>query len=123
MKESLFKVFYHYNNIPKILRKPMTNWFMGHHNAVAKIFNEAIDGVNKEWRKTGEPFSFGEYLEDVNPAYVKYIQNAIQPIIDDAINQKSMVFKFKIDEYGDIVGYIPFINNSKLFISLKLREL
>ena len=122
MKEQLFKVYYHYENIPKFLRKSMCAWFMNHRNKVAKIFNENIDGVRSEWKLSGEPFSYGEFLEDVNPAYIKLVQNTIQPLIDDSINRKTMIFKFKIDEYGDIVGYIPFINNSKLYVSFEPVE-
>lgn len=122
MKEQLFKVYYHYENIPKFLRKSMRTWFINHRSEVVEIFNENIDGVNSEWELSGEPFSYGEFLEDVNPAYIKLVQNTIQPLIDDSINRKTTIFKFKIDEYGDIVGYIPFINNSKLYVSFKPVE-
>ena len=122
MKKQLFKAYYHYENIPKILRKSMRNWFMSHRSMVFEIFNENIDGVNSEWELSGEPFSFGEFIEDINPAYVKFMQSTIQPLIDDSINRKMMIFKFKIDEYGDLVGYIPFIKNSKLYITLEQVE-
>lgn len=119
MEEQLYEVVYNYENVPKILQKIMSNWFMNHRSAAVKIYNKSIDRVNSEWDLSGEPYSFGDFLEDVNPAYIKTIQNTIQPLIDDSVNQKSIIFKFKIDEYGDIVGYIPFINNSKLYITLK----
>ena len=122
MKEQLFKVYYHYENIPKFLRKSMRNWFMNHRSEVVKIFNESIDGVNSEWNLSGEPYSYGEFLEDINPAYIKLIQNKIQPLVDGYINRKMTIFKFKIDEYGDIVGYIPFIKNSKMYVSFKQVE-
>ena len=122
MKEQLFKVYYHYENIPKFLRKSIRTWFISHRSEVVKIFNENIDGVNSEWKLSGEPYSYGEFLEDVNPAYIKLVQNTIQPLIDDSINRKTTIFKFKIDEHGDIVGYIPFINNSKLYVSFKPVE-
>lgn len=122
MKEQLFKCYYHYENIPKFLRKSMRNWFMSHRSEVVKIYNESIDGVNSEWELSGEPYSYGEFLEDVNPAYIKLMQNTMQPLIDGYVNQKMTIFKFKIDEYGDIVGYIPFINNSKMYISLEPVE-
>lgn len=122
MKEQLFRVYYHYENIPEFLRKSMRTWFMNHRNEVVKIFKENIDGVNSEWELTGEPYSYGEFVEDVNPDYIKLVQNTIQPLINDSINRETMIFKFKIDEYGDIVGYIPFINNSKLYVSFKPVE-
>ena len=122
MKEQLFGIYYHYENIPEFLRKSMRTWFMNHRNEVVKIFKENIDGVNSEWELTGEPYSYGEFVEDVNPDYIKLVQNTIQPLINDSINRETMIFKFKIDEYGDIVGYIPFINNSKLYISFEPVE-
>lgn len=121
MKE-LFKVYYHYENIPAFLRKSMRSWFMCHRNEVVRIFNENIDEINSEWKLSGEPYSYGEFLEDVNPEYVKLVQDKIQPLIDGSINQKHEIFKFKIDEYGDIVCYIPYITNSKLYISFKPVE-
>ena len=105
------------------LRKSMRNWFMNHRSEVVKIFNESIDDINSEWNLSGEPYSYGEFLEDINPAYIKLIQNKIQPLVDGYINRKMTIFKFKIDEYGDIVGYIPFINNSKMYVSFKQEEL
>ena len=122
MKEQLFKVYYHYEKIPIFLRKSMRNWFMNHRSEVVKIFNENINGINSEWNLSGEPYSYGEFLEDINPAYIKLIQNKIQPLVDGYINRKMTIFKFKIDEYGDIVGYIPFINNSKMYVSFKKVE-
>lgn len=119
MKEQLFKVYYHYENIPAILRGSMSTWFIYHRNEAVKIFNENIDGVNAEWKLSGEPYAYGEFLEDVNPAYIKLIQDKIQPLIDESVNQKHEIFKFKIDEYGDIIGCVPFIEDSKLYISFK----
>ena len=50
MKEQLFKVYYHYENIPTILRESMRVGFIYHRNEVVKIYNESIDGVNAEWK-------------------------------------------------------------------------
>ena len=121
-EQLLFTVCYHYENIPDLLKKTMSTWFMNHRTEVVKIFNENIDEVNSEWKLSGEPYSYGEFLEDVNPAYVKLIQDKIQPLIDDSINRKSPIFKFRIDEYGDIIGCIPFIEGSKLYVELKPVE-
>lgn len=120
-QESYYTVEYHYENIPSFLHKIMREWFMKNRNDVADIYNKHIDSVNKEWNLTGEPSSFGDYIEDINPKYVKLIQNRIQPRID-LMNNKFTLFKYKIDEYGDIIAYIPFIKNSKLWITLKEIE-
>lgn len=122
MKQTLYcTVEYHYENIPSFLHKTMREWFMKNRSDVVAIYNKYIDSVNKEWDLTGEPCSFGDYIEDINPKYVKLIQNRIQPQID-LINNRFMFFKYKIDEYGDIIAYIPFIKNSKLWITLKEIE-
>lgn len=122
MNETLyFTVNYHYENIPLFLRKSMCEWFMKNRNEVVAIFNKYIDSVNKEWKLTGEAYAFSDYIEDINPEYVKLIQNRIQPRID-LLNTKFTFFKYKIDEYGDIAAYIPFIKKSKLWVTLKTIE-
>lgn len=120
--DTLYTVQYHYNNIPKILRIPMRKWFMKHHSEVVKIFNECIVGVNSVWDLTGEPASLGDFIEDINPKYVKLIQNTIQPAIDKSINRKAKIFKYSIDQYGDIIGKVSFLQKSKLFVSFKQVE-
>ena len=83
MEETFYcKVFYHYENIPKILQRIMREWFMKNRHGVVLIYNKHIDAVNK----------------------------------------KFVLFKYKIDEYGDLVAYIPAIKRSKLWISLKEIE-
>ena len=122
MNETLYcTVNYHYENIPRFLRKSMREWFMKNRSEVVAIFNKYIDSVNKEWKLTGEPCAFGDYIEDINPEYAKLIQNRIQPRID-LLNNKFAFFKYKIDEYGDIIAYIPFVKKSKLWITLNMIE-
>ena len=118
MKEMLCKVYYNYEHIPRFMRNRMCDWFIKNRHSVVKVFNNHIQDINKKWELTGKPYAFGDFLEDINPEYVKEIQKTIQPFIDD-INKKFICFKFKIDRYGDIVGYIPFIKNSKLWIELE----
>lgn len=121
-EELYYRVVYHYENIPKYLYRPMRKWFMKNRSEVVHVYNELIDSVNKEWKSTGELWSFDDFIEDINPEYGKLIQARIQPSVD-SINRRFWVFKFKIDRYGDIIGYIPFIKNSKLSITLKEIEL
>jgi hypothetical protein len=52
----------------------MSDWFIKNRHSVVKVFNNHIEEVNKKWELTGEPYSFGDYLEDINPEYVKEIQ-------------------------------------------------
>lgn len=122
MNEELYcTVNYNYENVPKFLRKPMRKWFMKNRHEVVDIFNRYIDSVNKEWDLTGKPAAFGDYPEDINPEYVKLIHDRIQPRID-LINNKFIVFKYKIGEYGNIIACVPFIKDSKLWITLNMIE-
>ena len=115
-EEKYFKVFYHFEKVPRFMQKYMREEFMKHRSEVVRIFQEHIDGVNDEWTLTGKEFAFGEYIEDINLVY-----DRIQPFIDVA-NKLFPYCKYKIDEYCDIVGYLPFIRKSKLWISLKEIE-
>ncbi|WP_290235355.1 MULTISPECIES: hypothetical protein [Bacteroides] len=120
-EEKYFKVFYHFEKVPRFMQKYMREEFMKHRSEVVRIFQEHIDGVNDEWTLTGKEFAFGEYIEDINPEYSKLVYDRIQPFIDVA-NKLFPYCKYKIDEYCDIVGYLPFIRKSKLWISLKEIE-
>lgn len=120
-EEKYFKVFYHFEKVPRFMQKYMREEFMKHRSEVVRIFQEHIDGVNDEWTITGKEFAFGEYIEDINPEYSKLVYDRIQPFIDVA-NKLFPYCKYKIDEYCDIVGYLPFIRKSKLWISLKEIE-
>ena len=120
-EEKYFKVFYHFEKVPRFMQKYMREEFMKHRSEVVRIFQEHIDGVNDEWTLTGKEFAFGEYIEDINPEYSKLVYDRIQPFIDVA-NKLFPYCKYKIDEYCDIVAYLPFIRKSKLWISLKEIE-
>lgn len=115
------KVHYHFENVPKFMRGFMSNEFMKNRGKVVDIFNTLIDSVNAEWNSTGKPCAFGEFAEDINPEYVKFIQDKIQPFID-VLNKQLKYCRYRIDEVGDIIGFIPFIKKSKLWITLKFVE-
>lgn len=116
-----FKVFYHFERVPRFMRDRMKKEYMKNRSEVVEIFNEHIDRVNEEWKSTGKPAAFGEYIEDINPEYSKFIFDRIQPYINVA-NELFPYCKYKIDKFGDIVGYIPFIKKSKIWITLKEIE-
>lgn len=111
-ERKIYRVVYNYKNVPKILRKPMQKWFMKNREKFVTIFNNNIDVVNKNWKQM---HGSGKYMD---PKYVKYVKNSIQPKIDVLINRKSALFKCKIDDDGDMIAHIPFIKNSKLWITL-----
>lgn len=111
------KVEYVYENVPSILRNIMANAYMRDRDKITAIFNERIDEVNSEWDLIGKPAAFGEYIEDMNPEYIQFVNERVQPYIDQA-NKSFKLCKFKLDEYCDIVGYIPEIEGSKLSIRI-----
>lgn len=119
--EKYYNVIFNYENVPKFMQKSMRKWFMNNRSKVVHIFNEHIDDINKLWESTGEPYSFGDFIEDINPKYVNYIRKRLAPYLK-VINKRFKVFKFRINDVGDIVGYIPLIKKSNLFITLKEFE-
>lgn len=115
------KVYFHFKNVPIYARKRAEKEFMKNRGEVVKIFNALITEVNNEWDQTGEPTMFGDYIEDINPKYAKLIQDRIQPYVD-MVNEFFPYCKYRIDEYGDIIGFIPKYKNSKISITLKVLE-
>lgn len=119
--ELLFEVTYHFENVPKFMQKIMQRKFMKHRNEVVDVFNDHIDEVNKKWDSIGKPAAFGEYEEDINPEYVDHIRRYIQPEID-VLNKRFLICKYCIDNIGNIVGYLPWIKNSKIYFTMKKIE-
>lgn len=119
--ELLFTVTYHFENVPRFMQKIMQMEFMKHRNEIVDVFNDCIDEVNEKWSLTGKPAAFGDYEEDINPEYVSYIRRHIQPKID-TLNKRFPICKYRIDEIGNIVGYLPWIKNSKIYFTMKEVE-
>ncbi len=114
--EDLYKAEFKFENIRGIFQPLIENLFMEHRSRAVELFNANIDRVNSDWEKTGKPFAYGEYFEDVNPEYVKAIKDAIQPIFDRELNPKLLV-RYEIDEYGDIIGRVG--HTGKITLTLK----
>ena len=112
------EVKYIYENVPSFLRGIMANAYMRDRDMITDIFNEHILEVNSEWDLTGKSAAFGDFIEDMNPEYVQFVNDRIQPYIDQA-NKRFKLCKFKLDEHCDIVGYLPHIEGSKLSIELR----
>ncbi len=111
-----FKVKYHYENVPKILRTKIPKIYFKGRNEVAHIFNDVICEVNDLWDKTGKPAAFGDCIEDINPEYTKFVNDAINPIIARKVNRKRWFLKFRLGEYSDVEAYIPFIKGSRIWV-------
>lgn len=116
-----YEVEFHYENIPRWLSKLVIDKFVQHRSEVVGIFNERINEANVSWKATEKPFAFGGYIEDINPEYVDHVKKRIQPAIN-AVNKRFYLCRYKLDQYGDIIGYVPFIPNSKVWITLKPLE-
>lgn len=116
--EKYYRVIFNYKNVPKFIQKPMSKWFMDNRSEAIRVYNEHINDINEFWKSTGEPYSFGDFIEDINPRYVNCIRKKLAPHLK-IINKRFKVFKFRIDDIGDIVGYIPLIKKSNLFITLE----
>lgn len=121
MRKILCTVQYHFEHVPRFMRKFVQKEFMKNRNEVVDIFNDHIDEVNKLWDLTGKPAAFSDHVKDINPEYVDHIKNYIQPAID-AVNKKFPICKYRIDDIGNIVGYIPIIRKSKIFFTIKEIE-
>ncbi len=119
--ELLCKVTYHFENIPSFMQKVMETEFMKHRSEVVKVFNNRICEVNRKWDLTGKPAAFGDYAEDINPEYVLFIRKEIQPAID-VLNKHFPICKYCIDDVGDLVGYLPWVRKSKIYITLEKIE-
>lgn len=114
-----YRAEFHCENIPKFLEKKMTDLFVKNRSKAVAIFNRNIGAVNDAWDQVGEPAAFGNYAEDINPNYVQFIIDAIQPSIDE-LNKTLNVFNYyKINEVGDIVGYSPILKDSKIWVTLR----
>lgn len=112
-----FKAEYRYTNIPKFLQEFVARKFMQHRSEIVELFNSKIDEVNTYYKSTGKSFAFGDYEEDINPEYVACIRRYIQPLFDEA-NKRFCICRYSLGEYGEIVGYVPFIRNSKIELFL-----
>ena len=116
-----YKVHFHSEKIPSYMEAIVSKAFMKHRREVCDVFNKYINSVNVEWDLTGKPAALGDYVEDINPEYVELIQKRIQPHIDK-LNKHFLICRYKIDEIGDMTGYVPWIKNSKIWFDLEETE-
>lgn len=120
--DEFYKIVYHYEHVPFQVRKEMRTWYMENRSEAVNIFNALIDSVNDIWDTFGEPATFGDYIEDINPKYSDLIRHVIQPNLD-VLNQSFEKFEYLVGEYGDIIGRIKGKRKSKIYITLKEVEL
>lgn len=114
-----YKARFHTENVPKLLQEGAKKEFMKARNVCASIFNDIIGDVNKKWDRTGKPASFGPYYEDINPEYVEFISEQIQPRFDEVARRLLLRVWIRFDKYGDLVGYIPQFRDSKIWVDFE----
>ena len=117
MAEGYYKVIFHFENIPDFFHNVTKKEFMKNYNVVADLFNELIDQANYCWSLKGIK-ACGDDDELINPEYTKFINDYMQPHLD-ILNNMFSFCKYKLGEYCDITGYLPFIKNSKVWITLE----
>lgn len=118
----MYKMYFHMENVPKLFQEGAKKEFLKARNACAPIFNDMIGDVNKEWDLTGKPASFGSHYEDINPEYVEFISERIQPHFDEAARRLWLRVWITFDKYGDLIGYMPQVRDSKIWVDFKPYE-
>lgn len=113
-----YRVNYHYEGVPKVLQELTANEFMKNRNMAVEIFNEHIDEVNRQWDTLEKQMSFGDYLDDINPEYTRFINESIQPYIDRLNKTLPSFCKYKLGEYANIEGYLPSVPGSRIWITV-----
>lgn len=60
--------------------------------------------------------------EDINPEYVEFISERIQPRFDEAARRLWLRVWITFDKYGDLIGYIPQLRDSKIWVDFEPCE-
>lgn len=117
--KGLYRAKFSYDRVPVLIQRYAAYRFMKLRRLAVEPYNALISKVNGEWDKTGKPYAFGDYVEDINPEYVCFVQDHIQHVIDKDVNRESGLVKVFIDQYGDLCGRIDCIKGSKITLSLE----
>lgn len=118
----IYKMYFHMENVPKLFQEGAKKEFLKARNVCAPIFNDMIGDVNKEWGRTGKPATFGPNYEDINPEYVEFISERIQPRFDEVAQRLWLRVWITFDKYGDLIGYMPQVRDSKIWVDFKPCE-
>lgn len=114
-----YQVIFHYEGIPEALGDLCASIYVTMRNRACEISSEMLGKINEEWDKTGKPAAFGRYAEDVNPEYIQFIRDRMQPVIDKTVNKESGILRIVINDVGDFDGEIIGMKNSKIYVTLK----
>lgn len=132
MAERLVEVNYHFDNIEKYplldldsFKTELGKIYLHYRNVFADIFNSKINDINEAWDETGEPPSFGDYAEDVNPKYVEFIKDRLDDDFkeaNDRIKAEGCMLEFYLDDICDIRARIIGFEDVSIWINIKLME-
>lgn len=87
----------------EIFKESLLKLYLEYRSKICNIFNDKIPSINEEWEKTGKPCSFGDYIEDMNPEYSKFIKDRILPEIQKFNNElNNYPIEYYLDDYCDI---------------------
>lgn len=129
MSEKYYKPNVHIENIEKYktldndtVKDSIKEIFLKFRNTYVDLFNSKIDEINKAWDKIGEPASFGDYIEDINPKYSKIIKETIQPLFDEMNAKLHLPLLFYVTDYGDIEAKLNIIQDITMYMTLEEVE-
>ena len=133
MSEMICNVKFHFDNLDKYylmnndtFKEAVKNLFIHYRHEFCEVFNAKIDEINKAWDETGKPCSFGDYVEDMNPEYSKFIKDRLDNDFDKLnkdLNKNHCLIEFYLDEYCDICAKLRRFPDVKIWITLEnIRE-
>lgn len=114
----VYKAYFHFENVPEWIQSTVRDMYWKARNICTPIFNDRIDEINRQFEQTGEPFAFGPYLEDMNPKYGKLMSETLEPEFDRVLTRNGSLIRIRL-EYGDMIGYIPALKESKIWVDFK----
>lgn len=91
----------------KMFENQLGDLFMEHRNEVANEFNKHIERINNLWDKLGIEIKPTEYCEDIDPRYTSFINEHLQPYIDELnikLKKEGSIWEYYLNEYSDIAG-------------------
>lgn len=116
-----FKVYYHYENVPDWIKRLVMKKFMNRRNRAVRVLNESgiYQKINEKWDlEISEKPMLGSYIEDINPRYAAFVNERVQPILDEKVN-KGKIFRIISGRYCDLEMTIIGIKNSRVWIDLE----
>jgi hypothetical protein len=107
----------------EVFKESLLKLYLEYRSQICNIFNDKIPSINEEWDKTGKPCSFGDYIEDMNPEYSKFIKDRILPEIQEFNNKLDKYpIEYYLDDYCDIRAKLKAKPEITIGVWLKEKE-